>query len=885
MRKTTNYRLALYDVTDKMVITANEDSLNHNMELIDNALKEKATINDMTNYIEEHKEELKGADGKDGVNGADGKDGYTPIKGVDYFDGKDGINGTNGIDGKDGANGNDGVSATHSWNGTTLTITSASGTSSADLKGEKGEQGIQGEKGADGKDGYTPVKGIDYFDGKDGVDGINGIDGKNGTNGVDGQDGYSPTAKVETTSTGATITITDKNGTTTTTITNGKDGATGSKGDDGYTPIKGTDYWTENDKNEIKEYVKEEIPTKTSELTNDSGFLTEVELTEEQLNEIADKVADAQKIEIVDSIGEMTDISKSYCLSTDGYIYTYKNVTTEETNTYRDDIDKTGYIDQTRFTSSMSEDSFTTGSSQNGYHVTSIIDLTKNEYKNKVIKLHLEGAHYCSTGTSETWIQCRIYQNNESKSIINPRAITCDTPLASSILSYTNGISITYNNETSCIFTITMPPSYGAVGTEIGYLRFCGRGTIENSNIYITYEKTETVTREQWVNTGIKFVDNDGSGGIDEETLAKIFELNNEGNDPTTIKLLTKPVLDFYNAEAYPDDDYTITYLQKYTYPYRADIPVPYTVKWNYNEDAMRTTVAVDIKNIGTVNRFTMFTYDATGLNKYPLYNLIPNKRYYYKVIHILFDGSIVEAKSGSFTTSNETIRFMYIEGTQNVRDLGGWTGLNGKTVKYGKIFRGASLSDSSFADLMLTGKGRLTFAELNVQAELNLGAVDNETSIASNCAYKKVGYSNYATAFTDATAKANFKTVLEFIVSCLDGTYTQTGLSTIARNIYMHCQGGCDRTGTLSFQLLGLLGVSESDLAKEYELSSFSDIGLGRLRTTTKAVDTYDYVGMVEAIKTYNGTTITDKFYDFAVNGCGVSETTITSFRNLMLE
>lgn len=115
MKKTTNYGLALYEKTDKMNITTSENSLNHNMELIDSALKEKATINDMTTYIEEHKDELKGADG---TNGIDGKDGYTPIKGVDYFDGvdgKDGTNGKNGTDGKDGAN------------------------------------------------GYTPVKGIDYF--------------------------------------------------------------------------------------------------------------------------------------------------------------------------------------------------------------------------------------------------------------------------------------------------------------------------------------------------------------------------------------------------------------------------------------------------------------------------------------------------------------------------------------------------------------------------------------------------------------------------------------------------------------------------------------------------------------------------------------------------
>lgn len=46
--------------------------------------------------------------------------------------------------GKDGEKGNDGISATHSWDGTTLTITSASGTSSADLKGEKGDNGKDG---------------------------------------------------------------------------------------------------------------------------------------------------------------------------------------------------------------------------------------------------------------------------------------------------------------------------------------------------------------------------------------------------------------------------------------------------------------------------------------------------------------------------------------------------------------------------------------------------------------------------------------------------------------------------------------------------------------------------------------------------------------------
>lgn len=47
--------------------------------------------------------------------------------------------------------GKDGVSVTHEWDGTVLRVTSASGTSEADLKGAKGDPG------------YTPKKGTDYW--------------------------------------------------------------------------------------------------------------------------------------------------------------------------------------------------------------------------------------------------------------------------------------------------------------------------------------------------------------------------------------------------------------------------------------------------------------------------------------------------------------------------------------------------------------------------------------------------------------------------------------------------------------------------------------------------------------------------------------------------
>lgn len=64
--------------------------------------------------------------------------------------------GEQGPKGEQGAPGADGISVSHLWDGTVLIVTSASGTSSADLKGEKGDtgaQGIQGETGPQGPQG------------------------------------------------------------------------------------------------------------------------------------------------------------------------------------------------------------------------------------------------------------------------------------------------------------------------------------------------------------------------------------------------------------------------------------------------------------------------------------------------------------------------------------------------------------------------------------------------------------------------------------------------------------------------------------------------------------------------------------------------------------
>ena len=116
-------------------------------------------------FTQEQLNALKGQQGEPGQKGDKG-DAFTyadftqeqleALRGPQGIQGVPGETGPAGQPGLDGKDGKDGVSVSHTWNGTSLSITSASGTSEMDLRGPAGQ------------DGYTPVKGVDYFDGEPG---------------------------------------------------------------------------------------------------------------------------------------------------------------------------------------------------------------------------------------------------------------------------------------------------------------------------------------------------------------------------------------------------------------------------------------------------------------------------------------------------------------------------------------------------------------------------------------------------------------------------------------------------------------------------------------------------------------------------------------------
>lgn len=148
----------------------------------------------------------QGIQGETGATGAIGPQGPKGDKGDTGATGAQGPKGDTGDTGPRGATGPagaDGASCTHSWSGSVLSVTSASGTSSADLRGPQGIQGIQGETSPQGETGPK---------GDTGETGATGPQGPKGDTGNDGADA---------TITGASATVDASTGTPSVNVTLG----------------------------------------------------------------------------------------------------------------------------------------------------------------------------------------------------------------------------------------------------------------------------------------------------------------------------------------------------------------------------------------------------------------------------------------------------------------------------------------------------------------------------------------------------------------------------------------------------------------------------------------------------------------------------------------
>lgn len=341
---------------------------------------------------------------------------------------------------------------------------------------------------------------------------------------------------------------------------------------------------------------------------------------------------------------------------------------------------------------------------------------------------------------------------------------------------------------------------------------------------------------------------------------------------------ITNPqVKSFIENVDYSGQDYTITHVGKYSAPpayYRKDCCFPMVVKWKSNNEVknqilyLSKTARIDILDNVNTKKYDV----ACGTSEFCVYNLIPNKKYYYKICGIDFHNNPIIIKEDSFTTSGNS-RMLNIDGLKNVRDLGGWPVGNG-FVKYGLLFRGCELDDTG-GSVGLTSEGKKELFErigIRVDIDLRTNVGNTKSPIGARVEYSCYPIEPYDVGLKKSTTQLLIKSIFELIENKLS-----TGTP-----IYFHCQGGRDRTGTLAFLILGTLGVSESDIAKDYELTEFAYANYlqDAPNTSRKA---QQYVDMVNYIKAFAGETISDKIIAYLLS-IGVSQATIDNIKTYMI-
>ena len=195
----------------------------------------------------------------------------------------------------------------------------------------------------------------------------------------------------------------------------------------------------------------------------------------------------------------------------------------------------------------------------------------------------------------------------------------------------------------------------------------------------------------------------------------------------------------------------------------------------------------------------------AAGSRSVYLWNLYSGTKYNYIAEISLSDGSKLTL-SGSFQTAPGP-RLMNIGGLVNVRDVGGWTTAEGKTVKQGLLYRGAELDGLFEPEYRLTAQGLEQMKALGIKTDLDLRHT-GEDILGPEVQHFYYDALQYHHAFTPAGKEA----VRRLFTDLADPDNYPA---------YLHCTYGLDRTGTMSYLLLGLLGVSDKDLHRDYELSA----------------------------------------------------------------
>lgn len=238
--------------------------------------------------------------------------------------------------------------------------------------------------------------------------------------------------------------------------------------------------------------------------------------------------------------------------------------------------------------------------------------------------------------------------------------------------------------------------------------------------------------------------------------------------------------------------------------------------------------------------------------------------------------------KAGTFAFGGKTykivpeggVRMIYTPSVWNVRDLGGWACTGGR-VKYGKIFRGGHFGSITDADKATIVDWLGVATDIDLRNNGETGGI-TASPLGGSVEYYHQSLDFYANAVSTSAASARTVAVLKKVMACVAAN----------KPCYFHCMSGADRTGTIAYLLLSLLGVSQSDKDKDYELTAFSDEADGkRFRNTNyNATNGNGWYPLIKYFRdTYTGENDNEKVVAWAVAN-GITAAEINAFRAAMI-
>ncbi|MBQ3900837.1 MAG: tyrosine-protein phosphatase [Clostridia bacterium] len=247
----------------------------------------------------------------------------------------------------------------------------------------------------------------------------------------------------------------------------------------------------------------------------------------------------------------------------------------------------------------------------------------------------------------------------------------------------------------------------------------------------------------------------------------------------------------------------------------RRDLTAPAAVLIRFRTDDPLAPVKVEVSERDdfsvpaavTIGRIEQ-SAEEEGVFHAILTNLTPGRRYFWRVTA----GEL--SATGEFSARDEEMCPKDIEGTANVRDIGGYPAAGGKRIKYGLFYRGGALDSRVEDRYRLTRRGKETVNDvLKIRTEIDLRGEDgvfHESEAGPDLKYVMIPSLHYSDMIRDE-GPALLKRIFELL--CDRENYP----------VYIHCQAGADRTGVAVMFLLGLLGVPDDVIEADYNVTSLS--------------------------------------------------------------